>query len=163
MFADWGLAIAVAVGLLAAATLFDRMRSPTGTAPDFQLDDVAGGEVHLADLRGSVVVLNFWGSWCPPCRSEIPELSAWAEAHPETKLLGIAVRSGRGDELRRAAVALGTRYPVLVADDATVAAYGVDVFPTTIVVREDGSIGAVRRGTLDADDLQRLVEKAKGS
>ena len=78
--------------LAVATTIFGRLRAPSqqGTAADFTLPDLQGQPVSLSDLRGREVVLNFWATWCGPCRAELPMLAAWARAHPEVVVLGIS-------------------------------------------------------------------------
>jgi thiol-disulfide isomerase/thioredoxin len=160
LLADWGIAIAVALLLIGAASLIDKARQPSGAAPALNLANIAGGTTSLAALQGQVVVVNFWGSWCGPCRSEIPEISAFAKEHPEVKVLGVAVRSGRGKALAESAARLGVSYDVLEGDDPTVDAWRVSVFPTTFVVDAKGEIRASRMGTLDRDDLEDMVDRA---
>lgn len=162
LLADWGIALGVALALLGAAAWWERKGLPTGPAPEMVLADAAGGELDLASLRGKVVVVNFWGTWCPPCRAEIPALSRWAEAHPETPLLGVAVRSGAGKELQAASKRLGVKYRVLAADEATVSRWSVSVFPTTYVLRPDGTVSGRYKGVVSLAELDRMVAEASG-
>ncbi len=135
-----GLVLMVVVGQLRAPDLPDQ-------APDFELLDLDGKTVRLSDLRGAPVVLNFWATWCGPCRVEIPAFSSYADAHPDIVVLGIAT-DGAAPELRAAARKLDIRYPVLVGDDRTVAAYGVDTLPTTVVVDAEGNISSAHAGLM---------------
>ncbi|MDP2310078.1 MAG: TlpA disulfide reductase family protein [Pseudomonadota bacterium] len=116
-------------------------------APDFDLADLDGGRHTLADLRGQTVVLNFWATWCGPCRMEVPGLSAFARAHPDIPVLGIAV-DGEAGALRKAAAELGLDYLVLRADVATRTAYGVSTLPTTVIVRPDGTVRSAHTGLM---------------
>ena len=146
--------------MIAGASVLDRANRPSGVAPPLELVNVAGGTTSLAALHGQVVVVNFWGSWCGPCRAEIPEISKWATAHPDVKVLGVAVNSGSGAKLAKDAAQLGITYEVLEATDAAVSAWRVDVFPTTFVIGADGNIKAAQPGRLDLDALQALVDQA---
>ena len=150
--AEWGLtllaigAVWLGVGWLRAPDLPDQ-------APDFTLAALDGSTVTLSDLRGQTVVLNFWATWCGPCRVEIPAFSAFAQDHPEVPVLGIAV-DGTPAELRQAAAKLGIDYPVLVADGAVQAAYQVETLPTTVVINPDGSVRTAHAGIMPGPQLR---------
>jgi len=153
--------MAIGVGFLVFwMTQWASLPKSSGAAPEFVLTDVAGGTLSLADLRGKTVVLNFWGSWCPPCRAEIPEFAAWHRENPDIPLIGIAVRSGQASTVAQKAKSLGINYAVVVADDAVVSDYGVSVFPTTIVVDPEGQIAAVVSGTIGRKQLDQLIAQA---
>lgn len=152
---DWGLT------LLFGALLFHgvgQWRAPDlpDAAPDFTLQTVDGETVQLSSLRGQTVVLNFWATWCGPCRVEIPQFSGFADAHPDIPVLGIAT-DGTVGELKAAREKLDIRYPVLRADAATVQAYGVDTLPTTVIVGPDGRIEAAHAGILTRPQLSLML------
>lgn len=116
-------------------------------APGFDLAVLDGGRLTLAELRGKTVVLNFWATWCGPCRMEVPGLTAFAESNPDIPVLGIAV-DGTPEALRAAAKELGIGYPVLLSDAATRAAYGVNTLPTTIIVSPEGTVKSAHAGLM---------------
>lgn len=153
---DWVAALAIGfAAYVAAEWITDREPVGDGDAPALLLDTPEGETVDLESFRGSTVIVNFWGTWCPPCRREIPEFSAFARKHPDVQVLGVAVRSGEGANLRRESDKLGIAYTVLEGDEASTRAWGVDVFPTTFVVDPHGHIakvyaGAIGRAQLDA-------------
>lgn len=157
MLRDWTVAVLVGVLVFFA---FDWLATsnPTGeVAPAFKLVNAAGGAVSLSDYSGQRVILNFWGTWCGPCVREIPEFAKWSKDHPDVPILGIAADSGEGAKLVRDAKRLGVTWPVLESDRAVLSAYGVDVFPTTIVVSADGTIESAVQGAIDERGLERLV------
>lgn len=121
-------------------------------APEFTLPDLQGDPITLTSLRGQTVVLNFWATWCGPCRLEIPGFSAFAIANPDIPVLGIATDGSRA-QLKAAQAKLEIGYPVLRADDETSAAYGIQTLPTTVIVGPDGSVQAVHTGILTRPQL----------
>lgn len=161
LLADWGIAIAVALALVVGATLLDEWRKPNGIAPPLELENIAGGTTSLTELRGQVVVVNFWGSWCGPCRSEIPEISAFAKENPDVRVLGVAVKSGEGERLKSDAKRLGITYDVLEGTSTVVDNWRVSIFPTTFIIGTDGHIRGSRMGTVDQGDLESMVEDAR--
>ena len=126
------------------------------------LPRVEGGDTALRTLRGRVLVVNFWASWCPPCIGEMPGLSQFARQHPDIALIGIAVDEAQAVQefLQRSPVS----YPVLVAGDR-----GIDLIdalgdvqhdlPYTVVIGADGRVLAQHLGRIDPATLQRLVER----
>ena len=150
--ARWGIARDMALGVLLLAValgVIGRLRSPglPGEAPDFSLPALDGAEVRLSGLRGRTVVLNFWATWCGPCRVEIPTFSSFAAAHPDIAVLGVAV-DGRPEALQQAAASLGITYPVLIADRPTLSAYRVSTLPMTVIVDPEGRVSATHTGLM---------------
>ncbi|MDP2316393.1 MAG: TlpA disulfide reductase family protein [Pseudomonadota bacterium] len=131
---------------------------PLGTlAPDFTLRATDGTTIRLADLRGRPVVLNFWATWCPPCRVELPSFAAFSREHPEVTVLGIAVDSGTAATLAKARLELDIPYPVLLADPAVKSAYGIQAMPTTVVVGPEGQIVTTQTGVMFGWQLERAL------
>ncbi len=126
-------------------------------APEFSLSDTEGVAHSLKQHRGKQVVLNFWGTWCPPCLQELPGLNRFAAEHPEVLVLGIAVDSGRGKRLAAEKRRLGINFPVLAADDLVQGAYGVRVLPTTFLIDGEGIMRRHQVGVITADRLARWI------
>lgn len=158
---DWGLALGAVLGLMVLVQMVFPERIPSiGPAPDFTLPDLAGDAVTLSD-HDDVVVLNFWFTNCPPCRAEIPELSAFAKAHPDVPMYGLSTDAMSPAQLKIAAQRLGIDYRVLHDARALVARdYEVTAFPTTLVVR-DMEIVQARVGAVDQHVLEHMVTAAQ--
>ncbi|MDW8396040.1 MAG: TlpA disulfide reductase family protein [Anaerolineae bacterium] len=157
-----GLALLVLSGSMSAPAAISPSRAALregAPAPLFTLKDFAGNPVSLAELRGNVVVINFWASWCPPCLEETPDLveayqTLRAQGHAVV-FIGVGVNDD-SENLRR--FAQNNRIPYLVVEDTdnTVSdAYGVLGLPTTVFV---DSRGIVRRVWNGAIRKQRVLE-----
>ena len=137
------------------------------TAPDFSLKDINGHTVRLSDFRGRVVLLNFWATWCPPCKVEIP----WfVEFENQYQAMGLTVLGVSMDEDGWKAVkpfleARNINYPIVVGnEDISVLYGGIDSLPTTLLIGRDGRTefyhqGLVGRGEYQTEILQLLTQK----
>ena len=121
------------------------------SAPDFAAKSNSGRNVRLSELRGQVVLINFWASWCSPCRQELPLLSKiYSQYHGAGfALLAVNVDDNRKDAevmLKR----LDLKFPTLFDGNKSVAKlYGVDTMPATLVIDRDGRVRYVHRGYYD--------------
>ncbi len=126
--------------LVAAGGWFWRHYTPRKPAPDFELKTVDGRTVTLDDHYGQVLILDFWASWCPPCRASIPAVDRLYDEFRDRGVMvyGVQVRDevNAADYLRDR----GADYPALVGDDKTQRAYNVVSIPTIVVIGVDGSI-----------------------
>ena len=111
-------------------------------APDFTRTDLDGHPVHLSELRGRVVLLNFWAGWCTPCLAEMPRFSLWQKEYGADHLaiLGVSMDEDP-DSVRKIRKRLGIDYPLLMGDAALGRLYGgVLGLPVTYLIDEDGVI-----------------------
>lgn len=145
-------------------------------APAFTLRDTHGRKVSLSDYKGKAVVLDFWATWCAPCKIEIPWLEKLRDQYASQGLEVLGISEDDLDlddqkallkekkDITDSATKLGINYPVLF-DDAKVAdPYGgVDALPTTFYVDRNGKVIAATVGLVDRDEIEANIKKALGS
>lgn len=125
-------------------------------AHDFFAPDLSGNVVALSDFRGQPVIINFWATWCPPCRVEMPDLQAVYELHQEDGLVILAVDFQESAETvsRFFYDQMGLTFTPLLDENGRVARqYGVSNFPTTYFVGPDGTVTAVHRGLMTREQI----------
>lgn len=128
-----------------------------GLAPSFTLLNTEGMPVRLEDFRGKDVIVNFWGTWCGPCRAELPGLNRFAKKNPEVVMLGIAIDSGDWKKLAQEKKRLAISFPVLEARSAVSRAYGVRSLPSTFHIDEDGHLAKSHVGVITPLQLAAWV------
>ena len=139
-------------------------------APEFDLENVAGGKTKAAELKGKVSVIDFWATWCEPCISEIPKFNKMADEFQGkgVQIVGITVESPYKD-IKPKVKETGMKYTVLVGNDAVVDGFGGLIgFPTTFLVTKDWKIYRKYLGALpDKDkrikkDIEKLLAETGG-
>ncbi len=131
-----------------------------GPAPDFQLSLFTGDRFRLSEQRGKVVLVNFWASWCPPCRAEAPVLErAWRRYRDRgVVLVGLDVWDAREDALRFLRE-FDVSYPNGPADSSTPVEYGVTGIPETFFIRPDGTMARHWIGPLTDEQVVAFIEE----
>ena len=131
-------------------------------APNFRLDTLDGQSVSLSDLRGQVVLINFWATWCPPCRKEFPELAkAYDEHNGDFVILGVDLQESPGD-VRRFADEYGAKFPIVIDADASVSkAYRLIGLPSSYFIDQNGVLRDQFFGPLSRATIDDKVEKAR--
>ncbi len=153
------LSLSLALVFTALVLLTSAISAAEGkAAPDFALKDLGGKDISLDDYKGKVVFLNFWATWCPPCRQEIP---GFIEAYEKYKgdglvILGVAV-SDRENSVKSYVEKSKMTYPVAMGDTKIVKDYDPgNAIPTTIVIDRDGNIFHKHVGFMDQSQVEKI-------
>jgi len=135
-------------------------------APDFTLKDINGSAVTLSDYEGKVIILDFFASWCPPCREEIPGFIALNKELKESGFAVIGVSMVSSRESREFANKMGIDYPVLVDDGSASRLYGpIRSIPMTYIIDKDFNVANIHIGYRTkeqfAKDAKKLIDAKK--
>ena len=132
------------------------------TVPEFSLRTLNGKTVTSQELKDSIIVLDFWATWCEGCITEIPAFNRLEQKYSSrgVKVIGLAVQSGWAKDIRRFARKYKVRYAILVGNDDTVSEFGVISFPATYVIAPGWKLHKKYLGVSEtkAADIQRDIE-----
>ena len=133
-------------------------------APPLQGRDLSGAAVSVADWNGKVVLVNFWATWCPPCREEIPELIALQKQFRDgLRIVGVSEDDDPPENVVRFSQQKGMNYPIVMATPELIAAYGgVAALPTTFVVDTQGRVVQKHAGLYPMDSYVRDIRALLG-
>jgi len=132
-------------------------------APDFALKDLSGNVVHLSDFRGKAVVLNFWATWCGPCKAEMPWFVQLQKQYGPQGLAIVGVSlddDATPEQIAKFARQLNVNYTILLGKDDTAKLYGgVDALPTTFYIDRNGTLVDATMGLPERDELEDHVKR----
>lgn len=131
-------------------------------APDFSLDTPGGDSMRLSDQQGNVVLLNFWATWCAPCRTEMPLLQSAFEQYADDGLVILGVDFDESaDEVQTFADQLSLSFPLLLDPGGVVQSlYRVPGYPTSVMIDREGTLIAYHIGGLNAQQLDAYLQQA---
>ena len=168
------VAAAIAIMLIAGKHLAKRPSeanaakgapAPGAAAPDFSLEALDGKTIRLSDFRGKAVLLNFWATWCEPCRVEMPWFVELEKQYgPEgLQVVGVAMDDSGKDVVEKFAKEMGVNYPVLMGKEAVGEEYGgVEFLPTTFYVDRNGKVVSRVFGLKSRSEIEDAVKTALG-
>jgi len=129
-------------------------------APDFTLKNLDGKEVKLSDYKGKIIFVNFWATWCGPCRHEVPAFIELQDQYEENLvILGISLDQGDLSVVPAFAKEYSMNYEVLYGSQQVVSAYGgIEAIPTTFVVDKDGYLRDMRKGNPGKEYFVKVID-----
>ncbi len=152
----------IAAGKVSSESTETDASSKRVVAPNFSLTSTGGKTISLSEYKGKVVVLDFWATWCPPCKAEIPDyIKLYSEYRKRGfQMLGISVDQGGVNTVKTFMKKHGINYPVMLATDEVIAAYGgIRGIPTTFVIDKEGNIVEKFEGYRPASQFENLIHK----
>jgi len=133
---------------------------PSQSAPDFSLEDNNGARIRLSEYKGKVVLLNFWATWCPPCKAEIPWFEEFQRTYANQGLvvIGISMDEDGWKVVRPYMQAAKINYRVAIGDDALAQKFGgVESLPETLLIDREGSVVARHVGIVSKSDYESEI------
>jgi len=139
-------------------------------APDFTLTDQYGQSHTLSDYQGKTVFLNFWATWCGPCKMEMPDIQAlyedWDENAGELVVLGVAGpnigQEGSAEDITAFLEENGYTYPVVMDETGTLFyQYGISAYPTTFMIDTEGNVFGYVQGAVSREVMDDIVEQTR--
>ena len=130
-------------------------------APQFELRDLNGRTVRLSNYQGKVVLVNFWATWCPPCRAEMPDLIRLQREHRKKglQIIGITYPPERKARVRKFATKLKVNYPIILGTRELKARFSSDeTLPLTVVIDRDGKVSDIIGGILLREEFDEKIK-----
>ncbi|WP_313527478.1 redoxin family protein [Anaerotignum sp.] len=146
----------------------DQVEEPSIPAPDFTLMDQYGNEHTLSDYKGKTIFINFWATWCPPCRGEMPDIQALYERYGSNQedliVLGVAGpsqgREGNVEHITKFLADNSYTFPVVMDKTGSLFSdYGINAFPTTFMIDKEGNVFGYATSALSADIMESIVQQ----
>ncbi len=158
MFRKTLVVFAVATALLLGCT--NSKVGSSAAASDFKLQDLNGKTVRLSDFRGKPVLVDFWATWCPPCRASIPAIEKLYKNYGSKGLVVISVSLDEGDwdSVKAYAAEAGITYPVLKANESVTSEFQVRSIPLVVIINKEGKVVKRYLGFGEDDDIEKDIK-----
>jgi peroxiredoxin len=152
----------VAMHSAAQAILESRVVKPSKSAPEFTLRDAQGKGLRLADYKGKVVLLNFWATWCGPCKTEIPWFIEFQKEFEQRgfTVLGVSMDEDGWKAVNPYVAEHKINYPIILGNEEVIERYGgIEALPTTFVIGRDGKIAFIHSGLISRKEYEKEIGK----
>lgn len=135
-----------------------------GPAPAWQLGDLAGKPVSFDQFKGKIVVVDFWATWCPPCKAEIPGYIELQKKYgDDLVIVGVSIDEGGPSVVKAFADKVGINYQLVMADEKVAAAFGgIEVVPTTFLIDRSGQMRDRKEGAEEKAEYEKKIEALLG-
>ena len=136
--------------------------SNSAKAPDFNLKDQYGVVHSLENYKGKVIFLNFWATWCPPCKKEMPDIENIYKEYGENKkdVVILGVNSEKENEVKKFLKDKGYTFPTLIDENSEVMRkYFIQAFPTSFVIDKEGNVYGYVMGGLTKEQIKQVIEE----
>jgi thiol-disulfide isomerase/thioredoxin len=132
-----------------------------GVAPKLELKDIDGRVLRLSDYRGKVVLLNFWATWCAPCRAEMPDLVKWQREHRKhgLQIIGVTYPPEDPAEARKFIKSVNINYPIAIGEKQTKAIFDEgETLPISVVIDKNGMVREVIQGIIYPEEFEQKIK-----
>lgn len=162
VYAGWRSRPAKNTAMVAGAQSLTAGEAVGRVAPDFVLSDLQGKKVKLSDFRGKAVLLNFWATWCGPCKVEMPWFVELQKQYgPQgLEIVGVALDDSPREVISKFAKEMGVNYVILQGQDSVGDAYGAMGLPTSFFIDRSGKIVESGSGLLERSEIESDIKKA---
>ena len=136
--------------------------SNSAKAPDFNLKDQYGVVHSLENYKGKVIFLNFWATWCPPCKKEMPDVESIYKEYGENKkdVIILGINSEKENEVKKFLKDKGYTFPTVIDENSEVMRkYFIQAFPTSFVIDKEGNIYGYVMGGLTKEQIKQVIEE----
>lgn len=136
--------------------------SNSAKAPDFNLKDQYGVTHSLENYKGKVIFLNFWATWCPPCKKEMPDIENIYKEYGENKkdVVILGVNSEKENEVKKFLKDKGYTFPTVIDENSEVMRkYFIQAFPTSFVIDKEGNVYGYVMGGLTKEQIKQVIEE----
>ncbi len=130
-------------------------------APQLALKDIEGRALRLSDYKGKVVLLNFWATWCAPCRAEMPDLVKWQREYRSRglQIIGVTYPPEELAEVRKFAKSIKVNYPIVIGQEETKARFDQgETLPITVIIDRQGAVREVIQGIIFPEEFEQKIK-----